>query len=178
MTGHGLGPAASLRAKARQELHEFVVLSIYLWICFGAVVFHKYAILHAEGVAYLPLGFAAIKAVVSAKFLMLGRILGLTRGRPGERLILAIARKTLYLVVLLLVLTVIEEVVVALIHGRPLSAAYGELGGTALQAAAGIFLILLILIPYVGFRSLGEVMGEDALHRLLVERRHEQPHER
>jgi hypothetical protein len=79
--------ASSIRERAIEELRLFVVLSIYLWICFGALLFYQSAILHAEGIAFLPLGFAALKAVVSAKFLMLGNFLPIAkrRCRPAAR---------------------------------------------------------------------------------------------
>ena len=85
--------AASLREGALFELREYCVLAVYLWICFGALVLFKDSILKAEGLSYLPLGFAAIKAAV-----------------------------------------------------------------------------LLVLLPYVGFRALGEKLGEGELLRLLLER--------
>jgi hypothetical protein len=140
--------------KALFELREFCILATYLWVCFAAIVFLKYAILQAQGIAYLPFGIAAIKAVVSAKFLMLGRVLGVTGTRIGERLFVTILRKTLALLILLVVLTMIEEVALAAIHGRPVSTALADVaGGTAMEIAASVFIMLLILIPYVGLRS-------------------------
>ena len=162
---------SSLRERATLELRTFVVLSTYLWICFGALVLYKSAILRDEGVAYMPLGFAALKAVVSAKFLMLGNFLPISARRVGERLIVSMMRKTLLLLVLLFILTIVEEGVLALIHGRPLSEAVTGLGGgSPRQAAASILLMLLILFPYVAIRSVGEVLGIDNLFALLLRR--------
>jgi hypothetical protein len=162
---------SSLRDKALFELREFAVLSIYLWICFGALLFYKSALLRAEGVAFLPLGFAALKAVVSAKFIMLGDLLRIAENRAAERLIIAILRKALALLVLLAALTLIEEGVLALIHGRPLSEALMGLGGTTgYQIAATLLIMLLMLFPYVAFRAIAEGVGERDLLRLLIRR--------
>jgi len=169
-------PRTSIREQALFELREFCILSVYLWVCFAAIVFLKYSILRQEGVAYLPFGMAAIKAVVSAKFLMLGNVLRWSGGHAGERLVVTILRRTLALLILLVVLTTLEEVALAAIYGRPIFTAVEDVGGsTAMQSAASIFVMLLILIPYVGMRSLGEVMGEDVLYRLLVKRQREGP---
>jgi hypothetical protein len=162
---------SSLRERATLELRTFVVLSTYLWICFGALVLYKSAILHDQGVAFLPLGFAALKAVVSAKFLMLGNFLPILKRRSGERLIATMLRKTLMLLVLLVALTLIEEGVLAMIHGRPLSdALLGLGGGSSYQAAAHLLLMLLILFPYVAFRTLGEALGIENLLAMLIQR--------
>src|SRR5260370_41366654 len=100
----------ALLEKARTELREFAFLSLYLWICFGALVLLKDSILQSQGVAYLPLGFAAIKAVVSAKFIMVGRLLHVAESRGGERLSVPGLRQTPAPLLLLGVVTVIEEV--------------------------------------------------------------------
>jgi hypothetical protein len=66
----------NMRARALSELREYLALSVYLWICFGALLILKSAILEARGVTYLPYGLAAIKALVSAKFLMVALVAG------------------------------------------------------------------------------------------------------
>lgn len=160
---------SSLRERAILELRTFAILAFYLWICFAALLLYKSAVLRAEGVACVPLGFAALKAVVSAKFLMLGNFLPVAARHRGERLIVSMLRKTVLLLALLVALTVIEEGVLALIHGRPLAdALLGIGGGSSLQAAASLLLMLLILFPYVGARTIGEALGVENLFALLV----------
>lgn len=162
---------AALRAKAASELREFVRLTAYLCLCFGALVFLKDAILRANGIALLPLGFAVVKAAVTAKFVMLGRLLPTMRRRSGERLVVSILRRSLALLVLLVVLTMIEEVALAIIHGLPPAEALANLGGgTIYQLGATVLVMLLILLPYVAFDALREAVGEDAMRRLLFDR--------
>ncbi len=161
--------ASSLRERAVIELREFIVLSIYLWICFGALLVYKSAILRSAGVAFLPLGFAAIKAVVSAKFLMIGNFLPIAARRRGEPLIQSMLRKSMLLLVLLVALTLIEEAVLAAVHGRPVSEALlGLGGGSTYQVGATLLIMLLILFPYVGFRTLAEAIGAENLLALLI----------
>jgi hypothetical protein len=163
MNGH------SLRAKALGELRKFGILAVYLWICFAAIVFMRDAIMKFENVSYLPWGFAAIKAVIIAKFVMLGEMVQSKERRGRERLLVSILRKTLILLVLLVVLTFAEEVAVSLIHGQHLSDAIARTAARdTLQLTAKVVLMLLILLPYVGLRSLAEVLGEDTLLRLFV----------
>ncbi len=72
----------------------------------------------------------------------------------------------------LLVLNIIEEILVGLIHGRPVAELVLAVGGgTLLQLIAACLLMLLILIPYFAFRSLAEALGESKLKRMFfVER--------
>ena len=161
----------SLRDKAASELRELVVLTAYLWLCFGAVIFLKDAILKANGIVALPLGFAAIKAVVCAKFVMIGRLLPVAARRTGERLVVAIVRRSLALLAILIALTLVEEVVLAMIHGQALNEAMASLaGGTAYQMVATVAIMLLILVPYVAFQGLDELLGKGTLRRLFLER--------
>lgn len=161
----------SLRDKAASEMRRLVALTAYLWLCFGAIIFLKDAILEAHGIGALPLGFAAIKAVVCAKFVMIGNLLPVAERRTAERLVVAILRRSLALLVMLIALTLIEHVVLAMIHGQPLTEALAGLGGgTAYQMVATIAIMLLILVPYVAFHALDEALGKGTMRRLLLER--------
>ena len=58
-------------------MHEFkklVFISLYLYLTLGAVILMKAAALHTGGVQFTPWGIAIVKAVVLAKFMMLGEM--------------------------------------------------------------------------------------------------------
>jgi hypothetical protein len=66
--------------------------------------------------------------------------------------------------VLLVILTIIEEVVVGLFHQRSIAASLGELfGARLLETLAGYLVMLLVLIPFFAFRVLSEALGEGRL---------------
>jgi hypothetical protein len=166
----------SIRQRALRELRNFAILAVYLWICFGALVFLRDAVLRFQGVSYLPWGFALIKALIIAKFVMLGEMLQARQSGRHQRLLVSVARKVLFLLVLLVILTFIEEVVSALIHGEELTEAITRAAARdSLQLTAKVFIMLLILLPYVGLRSIGETLGEDRLRDLLFAPRSELP---
>lgn len=172
MTHHDAPSKGHLAQRAADELKEFAIVAVYLYICFGALLFLKASILHAHGIAFAPYGLAAAKALICAKFVSLGHMFHL-----GERFKLqALIWPTLYksgaFLVLLLVLNAVEEVLVELIHHRPVADSLGELGGGTLdQLIATSLICLLILIPSFAFRSLGEVVCERNLVRLFFEPR-------
>ena len=68
---------------------------------------------------------------------------------------------------LLVVLTVIEEIVVGLLHHRPIASSLGELFGAKRdETAADILIMFLVLIPYCGLTVLGRALGEGTLARM------------
>lgn len=164
---------ASFREKINEELTEFAILTVYLYVCFAAVIYFKAAVLQAQGIAYDHLGLALIKAALCAKFMLVGRAV-----RIGERfrnlpLIVPTLHKSFVFLSLLVVLTLIEEIVVGAIHGETIMhSVSGIAGGTLHQLVATILIIFLILTPYFAFRSLGQIVGDKILVRLFFERRH------
>jgi hypothetical protein len=159
---------ATLQQRAMHELKELVIISIYLYITIGAVIMMKTAVLRTEGgVEFIPWGIAIVKAVVLAKFMMLGNIIKLGGGNTTGALIWPTLRRAFAFLVLLIVLTIIEEAVVGLIHDRSIAASLGDLFGARLEETlAGYLIMLLVLIPFFAFRVLSEALGEGRLERM------------
>ena len=130
---------ASIGKRAAHELKEFLIIAAYFYVCFTALAYLKAAILEAEGVVFAPFGFAAVKALICAKFLSIGYVFHL-----GERSFVFLA--------LLIVLTVLEELIVGYLHHRAFADSIAEIGGGTLhQAIATSIILLLILIPFFAF---------------------------
>jgi len=55
--------------RVTDELIEFVVIAAYLCVCFTAIFYFKATILKDQGIAFAPFGFAAVKALICAKFI-------------------------------------------------------------------------------------------------------------
>ncbi|RWM81492.1 MAG: hypothetical protein EOR81_05365 [Mesorhizobium sp.] len=161
----------TIAQRAKNELREYALLSLYLFVCFGALILYKVAILGAEGISFLPSGLAAIKALILAKFIMLGQMIRLG-DRRRSRMVYVIAFKAVLYLILLLVLSVVEEVIVGLVHGRAIAASLAEFGGDKLpQTLATSLIMLLILIPYLASRELNDALGKGRLWTLLFENR-------
>ncbi len=162
----------SIKKRAADELREFLIISAYLYVCFTALTFFKAAVLHAHDIPFAPFGLAAVKALICAKFVSIGHALHLAERHKNQALIWPTLHKSLAFLVLLLVLNVLEEVIVGYLHHRPVQELVLDVaGGTLQQLIAASFVMLLILIPFFAFRSLGEVVGERTLLRLFFEPR-------
>ena len=159
--------AATMRQRAVHEFRELAIITVYLWITFGAVNLMKTAVLHDQGVNYVPWGIALVKAVVLAKFMLIGHAMKIGERFTDRPLIWPTLSKAFALLVLLIVLTVIEEIVVGLFHHQSPAASLGELFGTRLyETLAAIVIVLLVLIPYCGIRVLDEALGGGRLARM------------
>jgi hypothetical protein len=158
---------ATLRQRAEHELKELAIISAYLYVTLGAVILMKTAVLHTEGIAFAPLGIAIVKAVVLGKFVLLGNLVHVGGRDISGPLIWPTLRRAFAFLVLLVILTIIEEVVVGLFHHQSIAASLGEPFGARLQETlAGYLIMLLVLIPFFAFRVLSEALGEGRLERM------------
>ena len=160
----------SVGAKLKNETREFLILAAYLFVCFAAVAYMKFAVLKAQGVDFAPFAFAIVKAAICAKFVLLGRALPIERRFATYPLVAPTLYRTFAFLVVVAVLMVAEEAIVGLFHGRPISVSLAETGGTTEERIATAVLLFLIFTPYFAFRSLGDVMGENALYQLFFVR--------
>ena len=155
------------RQRAGHEFKELAIIAVYLYITLGAVIVMKTAVLHDQGISFVPWGIAAVKSLLLAKFILLGRAMKIGERYTDRPLIWPTLYKAFALLVLLVVLTIVEEVVVGLIHHQSIAASLGELFGPRLEETmAGILILLLVLIPYCAIGVLSEALGEGRLSRM------------
>jgi hypothetical protein len=117
-----------LHQRAVHELKELVFISLYLYITIGAVILMKTAVLRTEGIEFTPWGIAIVKAVLLAKFMLLGEAMRIGGRSTTAPLIWPTLQKAFGLLVLLIIMTIIEEAVVGLFHHQSI-AAFGSTGG-------------------------------------------------
>jgi hypothetical protein len=160
------GHAGGVKARLREELHKYLVVSGYLYVFFVAIVLFKMAVLRDAGVAYLPLGLAAAKALILGKFVLIGEAAHVG-SRVGARTVLQrVVRRVVLLFALLIVLVVIEELLVGWIHGHPVAQTLAEYRHRLPEVLAMLLLLLLILVPLVVATEVNHAMGPGALRDL------------
>jgi hypothetical protein len=167
---------ATLQQRATHEIKELLILTVYLYITLGAVIAVKAAVLHTEGIEFAPWGVAIVKALVLAKFILIGDTMKIGERHTGP-LIWPTLHKAFGFMLLLVILTIIEEAVVGLFHHRSIASSLRDLVGARLEETlAGYLIMLLVLIPYFAFWVLDEALGEGRLVRMFfVERESMKP---
>ncbi|MDR3469890.1 MAG: hypothetical protein P4M07_28505 [Xanthobacteraceae bacterium] len=95
----------------------------------------------------------------------MGRRLGLGEGFASPLILSTLFKSAAFLAVLI-ALTIVEEIVIGVIHGRTVAGSLTELGGgTWQQIVATSVSLFRVLVPYFAFRALGELIGDDTLVR-------------
>ena len=73
----------SIFDRVRHDLREFVILALYLYVCLSAIILYKMSIVGGTGDGFWPFGLPALKALLLAKFIMLGHAIHLGGDRKS-----------------------------------------------------------------------------------------------
>jgi hypothetical protein len=131
------------------------------------VFLYKSAVLREAGVHSALWGIAAIKALILAKFLLLGRMLHVGTRFRDKPLIWPTLYHALMFLIVLLILTTLEELIVGFIHGRAIADSLSHVvGPTPFVGLAVCLILFLVLVPYSAFTCLSDVVGERETVRL------------
>ena len=161
------GKSAAIRSKFAEEFKAMAALAAYLYVCFGAILLFKSAVLREAGIHYEIWGLAAIKALLLAKFMLLGRMLHVGVRFRDKPLIWPTLYHALTFLIVLLILTTLEELIVGFIHNRAIADSLNHVVGPIFFEGLAVCLImLLILVPYSAFTCLSDVVGERETIRL------------
>jgi len=167
------GPAGGkgLTQRLREELRKYLIVSVYLYICFGALQLYKAALLQGAGVHYAAWGVAVVKALIFGKFLLIGDAVQTRMRRRPQGLPVRIARRVLWLLLILVLLTIAEEWVVGWIHGQSVAEMRTAFHSRSMpELLAEMLVMLLILVPLVAAAELNQALGAGELRRLWSKR--------
>jgi hypothetical protein len=157
------------RERLREELQRYLAVSAYLYVCFSVILLYKAAILSTAGEHFVPFGLAAGKALILGKFVLLGEAAGVGTRVHARTVLQRIVNNSALFLVVLVVLTAVEEVVVGLVHGESISQAVTAIGDRpVLESIASCLLMLLVLVPLVTVTELSRVLGPGRLRELLL----------
>ena len=111
-----------LGSKIAGEFTQLLQIALYLYVCLGALLLYTASIAGVQTIAFAHFGYAAVKALVLAKFVLLGHWLHL--GERGRRrlMIVSVLYQALALWGLLIVLSVLEQFAEGLIAGHSIAA--------------------------------------------------------
>jgi hypothetical protein len=150
------------------ELRRLFQVFLYMLVCVGAILYFRMSIPGAQNAGLWHFGYAIVKALLLAKFILLGHMLHIGERHRGRPLFYSSLYQALALFILLIVLLGLEEGLVGLVHGHSIRASIDEVLGNSLHLVVSEGLLLfLLLVPYVAFLQLNDALGPGTLKRLL-----------
>ena len=168
MSSSDVKQKAGLRERFVHELEQYVLVSLFLFFFFGSFTLYRRLVLAEYEIGYLDYGWALIKALVLGKVILIGEILHVGERFQNRPLLLSTLWKTLMFGLLILAFGVLERVVGALLHHRPIAEEFQLTGSQGYELLARTNLEIVALIPLFAFRELGRVLGEGKLQALFL----------
>lgn len=159
---------STIKDKARHELRNYAFVSGYLFICFAVLWFYE-TTWTDDKAAMANLAAVAVKALVLGKFILLGEAFGVGDRSQSSHLLGSIVGKSLQFLVLLILLTIVEELLVGRYHGVSFGQTLAEFERhSMMQMFAKCLLALLILLPLIATKEFSRTLGPGRLRELLL----------
>jgi hypothetical protein len=161
-----------LKEKAFDEFKRFIVIFLYLWVVFGLLSIHKSIVLVQNHLDYPEHVFAIINALIFAKVLLIGEHFHLGTRFKDRPLIYPILHKCFVFTALLICFHIVESVLVGVWHGNTIMDSIPPIMGGSVKGLLSVAVMcFVVLLPFFGFREIGEVMGRRELWTLIFKRR-------
>jgi hypothetical protein len=162
-------------ALKQRMLREFLRLAFtfcYLAFFLGAFAWYRRFILDEYRISYFNYGAAFIEALILAKVVWLGELLGLGRKHEDKPLIYPTLNKALNFSILVGVFAIFEHMIGGVIHGVGVSGGLAKLWHEGkYELLARCLVTFFAFIPFFAFRELARVIGEARLGKLFLRKR-------
>ena len=157
------------------RLHQFkemvvrtFLLTVYLAAWFCALVFLSNSILEIEGIPYIGFGIAIVKAAVTAKFMVMGLEIFPLPINKGSSLVFGILRRSIVYVIVVVGLSYLFAGIEGYFHHEGFIEPIRHFaGGSVKHLIALTITYWLIVLPYLAYFALEEVIGQKQMHDLL-----------
>lgn len=157
---------------ACQQLKEFFVIALYLWVVLGLLVMFKSMVLAEHHIPFAYHGFALINALALAKVMLTAKDLHLGEWFDEAPLIYPTLLKSALFAIVLACFKILEEAAVGLYHAKTFQQSISDLGGGTLTAILILSLLLFaMLVPFVGYSELQRVLGDGRLEQIFFKPR-------
>src|SRR5215471_4550271 len=166
MSSQNAQQRAGFRERFVHELEQYLLVTIFLFFFFGSFTTYRRLVLAEYEIGYLDYGWALLKALVLGKVILIGELLHVGERFHERPLLVSTLWKTLMFGLLILAFAVLERVVGAAIHHRPIAEEFQLTGRQGYELLARTNLEVVALIPLFAFRELSRVLGEGKLQAL------------
>jgi hypothetical protein len=157
-----LVPKTNLKERAKDQIRNFTLMFVYLWVVFGMLVVHESIVLAQHQIDYR---FHGLAVMLVAEDLHLGH------GLNGKPLIYPILFKSFLFGVTLICFHIVEHVLIGLWDGKPIARSILEIGADKLAGIVSLGIIATVaLVPFFILREISRVLGYDKFWALFFHR--------
>lgn len=161
----------SLKTKALEEMKEYVLITLYLWLLLALFAEYKRILLQENGINPWNQTYAIVNALIFAKVVLLGEVLNIGKRLQKQALIWLVLGKSLLFSILLILFHIAEESIRSWIEHQPLAGSIQNFGGGTWKGLLIYGALLFVtLVPLFAFKEVQRVMGRDMLWSLLFTR--------
>jgi len=165
----------TLKQRVIEQMKEFLLIALYLWLVFGLLLVFKSMILAEYRIPLAYHGFAIINALALGKVMLVAKDLHLGGRFDNAPLIYPTLLKSAVFTIVLACFKLLEEAAVGLYRGKSFAESIADLGGGTLQAILTLTLLLfVVLIPFVALGELQRALGAEKLKQLFFGPRFQQ----
>jgi hypothetical protein len=163
----------NLKARAKDQIRNFVLMFVYLWVMFGMLAVHESIVLAQHQIDYRFHGLAIINALVFAKVLLVAEDLRLGHRFDDAPLAYSILVKSFLFGVALICFHVVERVLIGIWNGKPIAQSISEIGVDKLEGIVSLGIISTVALgPFFILREIRRVIGPDKFWSLFFDQRH------
>lgn len=155
--------------RLKDELIKLFWTFVYLFVLFGSLVLFRAVLLENSGQnTGWRYGFAALNALIFAKVILIGDLMGVGR-RVGERpLLWSVLYQAAAFGALFVLFHFLEEGIKGLFEGHPLGTALRLFAHESNTALVSAFLFAVALVPFFALREMTSALGPSRTKTLLL----------
>ena len=162
-------PAAlGFKQKAKEELKDYAIVSLYLAFFFCALVTYTMLVSKHDIDSSLNYTFAIINALVIAKVILIGEMVNIGKHAEARPLYQSVLLKAVLFSLLVLAFHFLEEFIKRLIHGEPYGTVIRNIHPDELIGRS--ILVFCTFLPLFAFIELRRVLGEEEFYALFLKR--------
>ncbi len=164
------------KQRIQREMVTYGINALYLAVFFGVFAWYRRFVLAEYEIKYFKYGAAIIEALVLAKVIWFGEILGLVRDRENRPLLYPTLQKSLVFTLFFGVFAMFEAMVGGAIKGVGAGGGLTKLLGEGkYELLARCMITFCAFVPFFAFRELARTFGEGKLWKLFFRRREATP---
>jgi hypothetical protein len=170
--GDKRGSERHFKERAKDQIKNFALMFLYLWVVFGMLAIHEAIILSQHQINYVSHGLAVVNALVFAKVMLVAEDLHLGHRLDDKPLIYSILFKSVLFGITLICFHIVEHVLIGMWDGKPMAESIAEVGANRLVGIVSLGIIgTVALAPFFLLSEIGRVIGRDNFWALFFQRR-------